>query len=1166
LLSSTVIKRLFFLFFAALFWAGCPAVVAQTVQTTVTGTIAGKITAAGGNAISGATVTAVDVATGHTRTVTTDKDGAYELKLLTSGTYDVRYSAPGYKTTVVNSLTVNAGDILAIDQALSPGPQAEEVVVPWVAPAPEGTANAPGTGTDESKVKSLPLSSRNYTEAAGLAAGVSSQVTNATAVGINTQMIQVGGGYTNNYVMDGVSVASSTLGAVSPGIPNPDVIQANDVQSWTYDAGSGRYAGANISVVTKSGSNAFHGTLFEFVRNDIFNSNDYFLKREGFPEPVLKQNQFGVTIGGPIRKNKLNFFGSYQGTRQRNGIAPSGFSPNVTLPPLPATRTAASVGAMFCGDTGYFGGVPIACDGSNVNPVALNILNLKLSNGSYYIPGSSNGGYQTVPYSIPAKFQEDQFLVNTDYKITGKNTIAERFFYTRDPQLSNFTGGPPGTGSPGGSGSLPGAPSNTVTGNVDGVVKLTSTMTANLSNEMRISGQHYLVTDTPILPSTFINDADEGGVGIASLVPTIDTLDIINITGLFNLGGNGALDHISANQYQWADQISWTHGGHTIRSGIEVERRHWNVAIMGDARGSLNFMSFPDFLLGLPGCPPSDSSCTPSNPNNTNGSAYSNVFGSSGPSGFAATVTGPDGVNHAYRFSDAAAFVQDGVKLTSRLTLDLGVRWEYFGLLLDTTGNLTNFWPSLAGTGATGTYQGFVVPSNFKGVMAAGVTRNARETPIPIGAPLTNFTPRAGFAWQPLASSGLVVRGGYGFFYDRPDAFFELLQSMDAVPYATPIGGSGAANYQASLAHPYPPYSPPYQPIAPGWGSPRTASSNLTLRALDEQFSTPLTQKWNLEIVERLPSNWTLAVGYAGAHSVRLQSSDREINESILASAVNPMNGITTNTEANATLRAPYLGIAPNGLDEETTDASAKYNSLQATLVKQLFHGAQVQAAYMFSKTLSNNSAGPGLSMDSNDPLNARQQYGPSFMTSPQRLALNYSWNLPYKGAGMRGKLLGDWSLSGMTIIQDGPPMTLTDNRGGTVYGNAGNSRAQFCPGMGARNAATPGGVEKRLNAYFNTTAFCGPPVVGDDGEATGYGNSSVGFILGPGQDNTDLSVNKSIAMKETKIELRVELFNAFNHPQFVPPDSNVTDAIFGVITGSSVNPRLIQFAVKYSF
>ena len=176
----------------------------------------------------------------------------------------------------------------------------------------------------------------------------------------------------------------------------------------------------------------------------------------------------------------------------------AGFSPNVTLPPLPPIRTAANVGAMFCNDNGYFGGVRIACNGSNINPVALNILNLKLPNGSYYIPGSGNGGYQTVPYSIPAKFQEDQFLINIDYKITGKNTIAERFFYAHDPQLSNFTG-VLSSGAFVALNNLPGAPSNIVTGNVNGVVKLTSTLTANLSNEMRISGQHYLLTDTPLL-------------------------------------------------------------------------------------------------------------------------------------------------------------------------------------------------------------------------------------------------------------------------------------------------------------------------------------------------------------------------------------------------------------------------------------------------------------------------------------------------------------------------------------------------------------------------------------------------------------------------------------------------------------------------------------------
>jgi hypothetical protein len=984
--------------------------------------------------------------------------------------------------------------------------------------------------------------------------------------------------------MDGAPVASINAGPESPGIPNPDAIQENRVQSWIYDAGSGRYAGANIGVVTKSGSNAFHGTIFEFVRNDIFNSNDFFLKRAGLPEPVLKQNQFGFSLGGPIKKNKLFFFGSYQGTTQRNGLNSAGFAPNVTLPPLPTTRTADAAGAYavgqaLCpashpGDRRYetFQANPnvesmqVACDGSNINQVALKVLNLKLPNGSYAIPGSNTNDFATVPYTIPAKFREDQFLVNTDYVITSKHTIAERFFFSHDPQTSNFTG----MGN-----SLPGFPADNLTENIYAVVKLASTLTSNLSNELRISGQHDLSASTPL--TTFTNK----DVGITSVVSQIDMIDIMNIVGMFNWGGIGSWDNLRVNQYQLSDQISWIHGKNTIRAGFEADRRQWNTTVVGDAVGALTFMSFDDFLLGLPGCSPSDSTCSTANPGNTNGSAVSNVYGSSGPAGVFATVNGPDGINHAYRFSDYAGFVQDDFKLASHLTLNLGVRWEYFSLPSDNTGDSTNFWPGLAEPWVIpegNDYMGFVVPSNYKGDLPTdgGVYRNTSKTPLSTGAPLTNLAPRVGFAWQPLGSSRLAVRGGYGIFNDRPIAFSTVGSSATAVPYAGPVGGAGTANYQASLAIPFP-------SVESGWGSPRwvdftsQASSNLNLRMLDENFSNPQTQKWNLEIQQQLPYNLILALGYAGAHSIHLQNTGHAINESMLASAANPVNGITVNTVKNAPLRVPYLGIAPNGLDDQETGASAKYNSLQATLMKQLSHGVQLQAAYTFSKTLSTVAIAPtptsGMAMNSNDPLNARQQYGPSFAASPQRLSVNYSWELPYKGAGTKGKLLGGWSASGMTIIQNGTPMTFSDNRGGSIYGNAGTSRAQFCPGMGVGNIATSGSVKDRLNAFFNKSAFCAPPAIWDgigtdqdNDYPTIYGNTSVGMILGPGQDNTDLSVNKSIAIKESKMELRMELFNAFNHPQFSTPDTGVTDPTFGEITSSSVNPRLIQFALKYSF
>ncbi len=1187
-----MIKHLFFLLFAALLWTDCPAIlIAQTAQT---GAIAGELSAVGGNAIAVATVTAVEAATGQIRNTTTDKNGAYEFKLLPSGSYAVKFSASGHKTTVVSGIPVHVGDALVINQALSPGSQAEVVIVPWQAPANGSATGETGTQPGTPAAKDLPLSTRNYTQTTGLAPGASSQVSNATAIGMNTQGVQVGSGSTNSYLMDGAPVSASTMGPEAPGIPNPDAIAENSMQSWSYSAGPERYAGASISVTTKAGTGAFHGALFEFLRNDIFNANEFFNKAHGNPEPVLKQNQFGAALGGPIWRGKIFFFSSYQGTRQSNGLANGGYSSGVYLPPIPAgDRSSASfpqsVGARFCPDNNLLangqydphyltaiGGVQVACDGSNINPVAINYLKLKLANGADAIPGSSNDGFQQTPYSIPAKFQEDQVLFNTDYALTAKERLMERLFYSHDPQTNNFPGGP---------GNLPGALSTTVTANLYGVVKLVSALTPRLTSEMRISGQHNLLKDTPLVPFT------NSQVGIASVVPKIDQIDSFNIMGLFSFGGSGLWDYNSINQYQWADQISWTHGNQSIRFGVEVERRQWNTNTKGSAIGSLGFLSFADFLLGLPGCPAGAANCNASNPvvyvngvaTDTNGTSSSNVFASDGPSGPTADVTGPAGIFHAYRFSDASAYLQDNFKLLSRLTVNAGVRWDYFGLPSDSTGNFTNFWPSLAGAwpalppGGGGSYLGYVVPSNFSGALPACVTpntcvtRSTNHTPLPIGAPSTNFVPRLGLSWQPRSRNSLVVRAGYGLFYDRPDAGLLLQQSTAEAPYAVPVGGFGTANSLASFAQPFP-------QTAYGWGPDRSvqsgASSNLSLGMLDENFSTPLTQKWNLEFQAQLPVGLSLVAGYAGAHSVCLMDSGRHINDPALASPTSPVYGLTTNTADNASLRVPYLGLAADGLNATQTQGSAKYNALQGALIERTSNGLHVQAAYAFSKVLSNLGGGPGPpgsvnSMNSNDPLDARQQYGP-WISGPQRLAVNYGWDLPWKGSGLTGKLLGGWGVSGMTIIQSGSPITITDSRGGSIYGDAGLARAQFCAGMGARNAGTPGGVEARLNGYFNSAAFCAPPAIGDElppnQKATGYGNSGVGFILGPGQNNTDLSLSKNFALRESKLELRVEFFNAFNHAQFNPPDQSVTDGTFGDITSTSVNPRLIQFALKYSF
>jgi hypothetical protein len=1146
------------LFFISVLW-----VPFSMGQISGTAALSGIVTNGSGEPIEGVRVTLVNRESGQSREALTSAGGDYGFMLLSPGSYQMSFSAAGFKTTEVVSIAINAGETPNASPKLEPGMQSDKIMFFTESQASQAQTSASGTVVEAGAVSNLPLTSRNFTQALGITAGVSGEVTNASNIGKGSQDVQSGGGKSNNYSMDGASVGTSTGNLFEPGIgvPNPDAIQVLSVQTSLYDAGA-RNAGASVNVITKSGTSAFHGTVFEFVRNDIFNANDFFLKRlqfrmgEANRRPVLKQNQFGFTFGGPIIK-KLLFFTSYQGTRQRNGIAAAGFSSSVVLPSLPEMRTAESVGAAFCpenhpGAVGYqtlFGGVQVACNGSNINPVALNFLNLKLPDGSYYIPSSEGGGFQNTPITRPAKFQEDQILGNIDYLVSAKHTLTEKFFYSRAPQISSFSGGAT---------SLPGASTEILGKNVNNVLQLRSVLSSSLTNEARMSAQHSMLNNMPLIK--FTNEE----VGITSLMPEINLIDPITIAGLFG-AGRGDWSYSSVNQFQWSDQISWTHGKHTVRAGFELDRRQWNTRFLSFSRGALTFMSFPDFLLGLPGCPPGASAgeCSADNPVVdgvlTNGSPFSNLFSTTG------YLTDPDGVYHANRIREYSGYVQDDFLFSSQLTVNLGLRWEYFGFPRDLRGDITNIWISQILTApvppAGGTYAGFVVPSNFQREMAPGVSSADREIPISGGPPLKNFAPRIGFSWRPSTGLPISLRGGYGFFYDQPGYSQLIAGGLRNRPYTTAVEAVGSANYFSSFAI-------PFASASLGWGSPRWIdsetgqSSNLSGRLIQEDFGTPLLQKWNLNIEYEFIPQWAVEIGYAGSHGIHLQEAGRQINTAPLASESNPINGITVSTVSNASLRVPYLGFAPASFDWQGTDGDSKYNSFQASLRKRLSRGMQFQAAYSFNKTLTTMSTGL---MNSNNPSDARQQYGVSNMIRPHRFVINYSWDLPFKGTGLVRHVVADWSLSGVTTIQSGMPLTITDNRGGTIYGGGASSRAQFCDGKGNSDVASSGSPADRVDSYFNLNGvFCPPPAIGD---GTGYGNSGIGIVRGPDQANWDLGLNKNISIKETRLSFRVEFFNIFNHGQFSNPNTNAGNPVtFGKINSASVNPRLIQFGAKYTF
>jgi hypothetical protein len=535
------------------------------------------------------------------------------------------------------------------------------------------------------------------------------------------------------------------------------------------------------------------------------------------------------------------------------------------------------------------------------------------------------------------------------------------------------------------------------------------------------------------------------------------------------------------------------------------------------------------------------------------------------------------GLDHHFQVPAGNAFIQDDFKVSSRLTLNLGLRWEYISLSHDKYGLETNFWNTLAGlavpgtSAATGTLAGFVVPSNYQQPIPAGVFQESHTIQSQTDTPLHDFAPRFGFALQPTASDKLVVRGGMGMFYDRWPGNNNHA-AVQGVPYAITINQSQQFNWFSTITQ-------PYQTVplnwTPRWFDPATGNnSQLNMTPLDPKFTTPLVYQWNLDIQYQFAPTWMLELGYVGMTGVHQLYTGRPENQAQLASPANPVNGLTANTVQNVPYRVPYLGIVPNGLSVTGTEGNYKSNDVQATVRKQFSRGLTMQASYTFIRAFTTNTSANNGSFNTNDVTNSQAQYALSTDYHPQRLAVNYSWDLPFGSHhGMEGKLINGWTVTGVTIVQDGTPLTVTDSKGGTIYGSAGISSAQFAAGMSKANAASSGSTTDRVNGgWYNAAAFTTAPTGGIYGNGTGYGNSGLGIILGPGQFNWDISLTKTTKVgglrEDATLVFRTEFFDAFNHPQFNNPSGSdvSTTANFGRITTLSVNPRLIQFALKYAF
>lgn len=543
-LTMKHLSRVFGIVFLAILILSGPL---SRAQTATSGQIVGNLSDPSGAMVPNVQVTVKNIDTEQAITVPANSLGHYVAPLLPPGNYTVSVSATGFAPIVRGPIVVPAGTSTTVNVQLTVGATQQAVTVEAGADILQTENASNGSTTDHLTVTTLPLTNRNYTQILQLSPGIASPLPNAGSLGRATVDVNVNGTRVadNSYQIDGMDASNlqeqGTGGVYAEAgisIPNPDAIEEFRIQTGQYDATYGRGSGANVDVVTKSGTNKIHGDAFEFLRNTDLNANNYFLNLAGQAKPVLNQNQYGGTLGGPILKDKLFYFISYQGTAQTNGQGSTSLQ-SFQMPLIGNTassRTAQALGAEFAGQAGFRGGTQIAADGSNINPVALALLNYKLPNGNYLIPSPQTvtnpsnvdtGGFSS--FSVPSTFHEDQAIGNVDYFLSSKNRISAKYFWSRDTQVAAFS-----------TTDLPGAAQDSLFENVNFSLHDIDTISPTLINQLNLGYHRIYGNVSSQYPVT------SSSIGITPDCDNQPYAPIMSITGSFTIGG-------TFNDAQWAD-------------------------------------------------------------------------------------------------------------------------------------------------------------------------------------------------------------------------------------------------------------------------------------------------------------------------------------------------------------------------------------------------------------------------------------------------------------------------------------------------------------------------------------------------------------------------------------------------------------------------------------
>lgn len=1095
-----------------------------------TGTIVGTVTDSSGAVITGATVRIINTdQNAAVRTIVTGKEGTFSAPLLPVGRYSVNIEARGFKTFTRSNIELNIRDQYTLNATLQPGNVSETVTV-----ESEGlqvdTQSATSTGLiNGTQIRELALSARNYEELVALTPGVSSAVSDNIFVGVETP----GGGTNevdfsingnrfsqNNWTIDGADNVDRGGNFSLLNYPSVDAIAEFKILRSLYGAESGRGAGGEIDVVTRSGTNHFHGGVYEFFRNDVLNANSFINNAANVPRPPLRYNDFGWTLGGPVyipgvyneKKNKTFFFFSQEFRRIVT------FNSFTTTVPNGQERQGVFANPVCTGfdSSGNCTGQTTTIDPSTFNPAATAYIKDVFSK----FPLPQDPTTDQLIITGRNQFNYRQEILRLDHNLNDKLTLMGRWMNDKIPTIN-----PAGLF---GQANIPGfATTDTNSPGKNLVVKGTYVATSNLLNEAGYAWSYGAILSTPIGLNTFANSPDVVAAITLPFPSSLQRIPNLNFQNGNNAGlfGFGPYRDINRN-HNWFDNVTWVKGKHTIKFGFSYHRyqKNENDAGANPSNGSFVFFStdpsgnntfqqeWASFLLG-----------------NVSNFTQTKLD-------FAAQIR-----QHSLDF-----YGQDQYRIRNNLTLTYGVRYTHYGQPFDALDRNSNFDPKafdFTKAQQIDPTSGLIIPGT--GVPLNGVIISKQNSPFGravASQPNLDFAPRVGLAWDPFGKGKMSIRTGFGVFFDSPAIGF-VENNLFVNPPA--VGNVSISNTVMNN---------------PGSVTPDVNLNPQFMKGVLTDFHLPYTEQWSLDIEQELPRKFILDIGYYGSvgrHLIGIVDINQPVAGAYLAAGLPEPTSSNPTAVQQLNFVRPFPGFG--AINVSAPIFSSNYNSLQISLQKQLPGGSLIGINYTWSHALTN--AGTDFSTPQ-DNANIAADYGPAQFDRRHIFNANFVWVLPWlkKQQGFIGHTLGGWELSGIITFNSGlylTPTGVSSDPAGLGLLDPNTSAAARPDQVGDPNSGAP----HNFGQWFNTAAFADL-----DPTVLRPGNARPGSILGPGIERWDLSLFKNLKLTEAiGMQLRLESFNVFNHTNFQDIDTNLFSSTFGQVL-TTHNPRVVQLGAKLNF